>query len=81
MDTMPSALVLAPDEDLQRLAEQRGPTSAEAQALAQLSTQRAQDLQIYAFRIGDQYVTGPFPEATEPASNDDLLDALTRSKE
>ena len=81
MDTAPSALVLVADEDLQRLAEERGPTSAEAQVLAQLSTQRAQDLQVYAFRVGDQYVTGPLPEATEPAINEDLLAALKRSKE
>jgi hypothetical protein len=81
MDTTSSELVLVADEGLQRLAEERGPTSAEAQVLAQLSIQRAQDLQIYAFRVGDQYVTGALPEATESASNEQLLDAIKRSKE
>ena len=65
METTNAELVLVPDEELQRLAEERGPTSAEAQVLAQLSSQRAQDLQIYAFRARDQYVTGLLPETTE----------------
>ena len=60
-------MVLVSDEDLQRLADENGPASAEAQALAQLRTQRAQDLQVHCFRVGDTYITGPLPEATEPA--------------
>jgi hypothetical protein len=52
-------LTLVPDEELERLAERNRPTGAEAQVLAQLRTQRAQDLQAYAFRVDDQYVTGP----------------------
>jgi hypothetical protein len=72
-------LLLIKDEELQRLAEEFGPTSAEAQVLAQLAAQRAQDLQVYAFRVGDQYVTGPLPEVAEPAAETDLLlDALQR---
>ena len=75
-------MVLVSDEDLQRLADENGPASAEAQALAQLKTQRAQDLQVHCFRVGDTYVTGPLPEATEPARNDDdLLDALKAIQE
>ena len=69
-------MVLIPDEELQRLAEEEGPASAEAQALAQLKTQRAQDLQVYCFRVGETYLTGPMPETTEPARGDPLLDAL-----
>jgi hypothetical protein len=70
-------MVLVSDEDLQRLADENGPASAEAQALAQLKTQRAQDLQVHCFRVGDTYVTGPLPDSTEPArSDEDLLDAL-----
>ena len=46
-------MVLVPDEELQQLAEEKGPASAEAQALAQLKTQRSQDLQVHCFRVGD----------------------------
>ena len=74
-------MVLVSDEDLQRLVEEKGPTSAEAQALAQLKSQRGQDLQVHCFRIGDTYVTGTLPEATEPASVDlEVLDALEMSR-
>jgi hypothetical protein len=69
-------MVLVPDEELQQLAEEKGPASAEAQALAQLKTQRAQDLQVHCFRVGDSYVTGTMPETSEPARADELLDAL-----
>jgi hypothetical protein len=70
-------MVLIPDEELQRLADEKGPASAEAQALAQLKTQRAQDLRVHCFRVGDRYLTGPLPDTTEPArADDDLLDAL-----
>jgi hypothetical protein len=79
METTSAELVLVPDEELQCLANERGPTSAEAQVLAQLTSQRAQDLQVYAFRAGDQYVTGPLPETTESTCGDELLEALTRA--
>ena len=82
MTTAPSEMVLGSDEDLQRLAEERGPTSAEAQALAQLKSQRGQDLQVHCFRVGDTYLTGPLPEATEAASADlEIIDALKRHKD
>lgn len=72
-------MVLVSDEELQRVAEEKGPTSAEAQALTQLKSQRGQDLQVHCFRVGDTYLTGPLPEATEPASVDvDIVDALKR---
>jgi hypothetical protein len=75
-------LLLVTDEELELLAAQNGPTSAEAQVLAQLSSQRAQDHQVYAFRAGDQYVTCPMPEVAEPAdASSELLDALRRSRE
>jgi hypothetical protein len=78
METTSAELVLVPDEELQRLADERGPTSAEAQVLVQLTSQRAQDLQVYAFRAADQYVTGPLPEAAESAGADELLEAMKR---
>ena len=75
-------MVLIRDDELQRLAEEKGPASAEAQALAQLKTQRSQDLQVHCFRVGDTYLTGPLPEATEPASADgELIEALKRENE
>ena len=73
-------MVLIPDEDLQRLAEEKGPASAEAQALAQLKIQRAQDMQVHCFKVGESYLTGPLPETTEPARDDELLDAIKAIK-
>ena len=67
-------LILVSDDDLRRFADELGPTSAEAQVLAQLASQRAQDLQVFAFRVGDQYVTGPLPEAAGQASAPDPLE-------
>ena len=73
METPTPELVLVDDDELKRFAEELGPTSAEAQVLAQLASQRAQDLQVFAFRVGDQYVTGPLPEAAGQASAPDSL--------
>ena len=75
-------MVMVPDAELQRLAEENGPASAEAQALAQLKTQRVQDLQVHCFRVDGMYVTAPLPDATELASADpDLIEALKRAKD
>jgi hypothetical protein len=75
-------MVLVADEYLQRLAEEKGPASAEAQVLAQLKSQRSQDLQVHCYRVGDTYLTGPLPDATEPASAEgDLLEAIRRAEE
>ena len=73
METPASELILVSDEELQELADELGPTSAEAQVLAQLASQRAHDLQVFAFRVGDQYVTGPLPEAAAQASAPDPI--------
>jgi hypothetical protein len=82
MTIEPAEMILISDGDLQRLAEEKGPTSAEAQVLAQLKSQRGQDLQVHCFRVGDTYLTGPLPESTEPASVDiDIIDALKLSRE
>ena len=80
VETAPSELIPVDEEELKRLAEHFGPTSAEAQVLAQLATQRAQDLQVFAFRVGDQYMTGPMPEAAAPASAPDpIQEALNKA--
>jgi hypothetical protein len=82
MEPAPFELIPVSDEELKKLAEEFGPTSAEAQVLAQLATQRGQDLQVYAFRVDDQYVTGPLREAAEPASAPDpLLEAVRRKRD
>ena len=54
---------LLPDEELERLAKRDGPESLAAKALADLSAQRAQDKQVFAFRVGDYFVVGPMPDA------------------
>jgi hypothetical protein len=56
---------LVPYEELERLAAEHGPQSLEASTLADLRRQRAQDRQAFAFRLGDFYVVGPTPSATE----------------
>ena len=52
-----------PDEVLEMVAEEKGPSSAEAQALARLRLLRSKDRQVYAFRFGNYLVTGPIPDA------------------
>ena len=75
-------MVLVSDESLQQLAEENGPASAEAQVLTQLKIQRAQDLQVHCFRVGDTYVTGTMPDATEPVSDaGELIEALKLDEE
>jgi hypothetical protein len=56
---------LLPDEELERLAAERGPDSLEAQTLADLRQQRAQDKQVFAFRLGKFLVVGPMPTSEE----------------
>ena len=80
MDTPTSELILVSDEELQKLAEEFGPTSAEVQVLAQLASQRAQDLQVFAFRVADQYLTGPLPETAAQASAPDPLSHALSAK-
>jgi hypothetical protein len=54
---------LVPDSELERLAQERGPDSLEAQTLGDLRQQRAQDKQVFAFRLGRRYLVGPMPDA------------------
>jgi hypothetical protein len=43
----------------------RGPGSLEANSLAELCCERAQDEQVFAFRLGDFIVIGPTPSAVD----------------
>jgi hypothetical protein len=51
------------DEELARLAQEGGPLSVEARVLIELGKRRAKDRQVFAFRVGDYYYTGPIPDA------------------
>jgi hypothetical protein len=57
-----------PDEELERLARERGLASIEARVLSKLRLDRAGDRQVYAFRAGDYYFTGPAPDAKTEAT-------------
>jgi hypothetical protein len=54
---------LIPDEELERLATEGGADSLEAITLGDLHRQRAQDKQVFAFRVGEYFVVGPMPDA------------------
>ena len=54
---------LLPDEELEKIAARDGPDSLAAKTLADLRAQRAQDKQVFAFRLGDFLVVGPMPDA------------------
>ena len=56
---------LLSDEELERMAAADGPDSMAAQTLADLRAQRAQDKQVFAFRLGDFLVVGPMPTPEE----------------
>jgi len=58
---MPS-LKQVPDEEVERLANSDGPGSVAAEVWAELSAQRAKDRQVFAFRCGDWWITGPAPD-------------------
>ena len=64
---MASDLVRVPDEEVERLAKEQGPGSIPARVLAELRTQRAKDRQVFAFRFGNYWVTGPVPDARTEA--------------
>ena len=60
---MVPGIVRVPDEELARLAQEGGPLSVEARVLRELGKRRAKDRQVFAFRVGDYYYTGPMPDA------------------
>jgi hypothetical protein len=59
---------MIPDNELERLAAPRGPGSVEANALAGLRRDRAQDKQVSSYRLGEFIVIGP-----EPTPQDELV--------
>ena len=61
-------LTLIPDDELERLAGDRGPGSVEANSLAELRQLRAQDQQVFAHRLGKFIVIGP-----EPSTQDEFV--------
>jgi hypothetical protein len=56
---------LIPDDELERLAAERGPSSLEANSLAELRRERAEDKQVFAYRLGAFIVIGLEPTAKE----------------
>ena len=62
-----ASLIRVPDEELERLAKKRGPRSVAAEVLTELRAQRAKDRQVFAFRYGPYWITGPMPDAKTEA--------------
>jgi hypothetical protein len=56
-------LEFVPDDVLEELASEAGPQSIPARMLKGLRRERARDRQVYAFRVGNYWVTGPFMDA------------------
>jgi hypothetical protein len=61
-------MVPIPDDELERLSVERGPGSVEVNSLAELRSERAQDRQVSAYRLGQFIVIGP-----EPSAQDELV--------
>ena len=49
---------LIPDDELERLAVERGPGSLEANSLEEPRRERAQEKQVFAYRLGQFIVIG-----------------------
>jgi hypothetical protein len=64
---MASRLVQVPDQEVERLAKEHGSGSIEARVLTWLRFQRSKDWQVFAFRIGTDWITGPVPDARTEA--------------
>ena len=80
MAIVPTEMVLISDEELQRLAEERA-YKCRGSGISATEKSAWQDLQVHCFRVGDTYLTGPRPEATEAASAAmDIIDALKSSR-
>ena len=60
---MANEVVHVPDEVLALAAVENGPSIIEAELMAELCFLRAQDRQVFAFRVGDYLIVGPVPDA------------------
>jgi hypothetical protein len=60
---MATEVQFVPDRILRTLVEVAGPDSVENQIWKQLRDERAKDRQVFAFRVGEYWLTCPFPDA------------------
>jgi hypothetical protein len=60
---MADEVEFVPDIELERLAEEHGPSSIEARIMEELRKLRAKDRQVFAFRVGPSWFTGATPDA------------------
>jgi hypothetical protein len=67
-------VVLVSDQELERLVKEHGVGSIEAMVLARLRYMRAKDRQVFAFRVGDYFLTGPVPDARSEVRMLDLAE-------
>jgi hypothetical protein len=67
---------VVPDEELQRLAQEAGPTSTAASMLRELKAFRAKDRQYFAFHLDEYFFIGPMPDAETEADLLALADLL-----
>ena len=65
-----------PDDELERLAQEAGPSSVVAAMLRELKNYRAKDRQVFAFHINDCFFIGPVPDAKTEADLLALADLL-----
>jgi len=61
--TMTTKVTCVPDEELEKLAEQKGEGSVEAHVLKKVRLLRAKDRQAYAWKFGPYMIAGPAPDA------------------
>ena len=67
-------IVRVSDCELARLAEEGGSQSVEALIVKELRKRRSRDYQVYAFRVGDFYFTGPVPDARTELAIIDIVE-------
>jgi hypothetical protein len=63
------------DEELARIAQEKGPSSSAATILRQLSRKRAKDRQVFAWRVVAYYFIGAAPNAETEVAMIDFVEA------